>query len=73
LLFSSPSRRQKCLDTNWFRTLAEAKQIINAFRYEYNESHPHRALAGRTRKEFASQIAINRDLAETQTSRFLTL
>ena len=31
------------------------------------------AVAGRTRKEFASQIAINRDLAETQTSRFLTL
>jgi hypothetical protein len=34
---------------------------------------PHRALTNKTPMEFASQIAVNRDLAETKTSRFLTL
>ena len=31
------------LDAHWFTTLAEAKQIIEAWRQEYNESRPHRA------------------------------
>ncbi|WP_433964538.1 IS3 family transposase [Tunturiibacter gelidiferens] len=65
--------RSECLDTNWFQNLTEAKQIIEAWRREYNESRPHRALANRTPEEFTSQIAVNRDLAETKTSRFLTL
>jgi putative transposase len=65
--------RSECLDTNWFQNLTEAKQMIEAWRREYNESRPHRALANRTPEEFASQIAVNRDLAETKTSRFLTL
>ncbi|MFZ0661414.1 MAG: integrase core domain-containing protein, partial [Acidobacteriaceae bacterium] len=58
---------------NWFQTLLEAKHIIERWRYEYNESRPHRALADRTPAEFASQIAVNRDLAETKTGRELTL
>src|SRR5260370_2047151 len=65
--------RAEYLDTNWFQALAEAKQIIEAWRREYNESRPHRALANRTPEEFVSQVAVNRDLAETKTSRFLTL
>jgi putative transposase len=28
--------RSKCLDTNWFQSLAEAKQVIEAWRVEYN-------------------------------------
>ncbi|MFZ0661592.1 MAG: integrase core domain-containing protein, partial [Acidobacteriaceae bacterium] len=58
---------------NWFQTLLEAKHIIERWRYEYNESRPHRALADRTPAEFASQIAANHDLAETKTGRELTL
>ena len=65
--------RAECLDTNWLQTLAEGKQIIDSWKYEYNESRPHRALANRTPKEFARQIAVQRDPTETQTSRFLTL
>ncbi len=65
--------RAECLDTNWFQGLLEAKQLIEAWRQEYNVSRPHRALADRTPAEFASQIAVNRDLAETKTSRELTL
>ena len=65
--------RSECLDTNWFNNLEDARRIIEAWRREYNESRPHRALADRTPMEFASQIAARRDLAETKTSRFLTL
>ena len=65
--------RAECLDAHWFATLAEAKQLIELWRREYNESRPHRALANRTPTEFASQIAVNRDLAETKTSRSLTI
>lgn len=36
--------RAECLDTHWFGTLAEAKENIEAWRKEYNESRPHRAL-----------------------------
>ena len=65
--------RSECLDTNWFSNLEDAQQIIEAWRREYNESRPHRALANRTPEEFAIQIAVNRDLDETKTSQFLTL
>ena len=65
--------RAECLDINWFQALAEAKRIIHAWRSEYNESRPHRALANRIPREFANEIAVNRDLVETQTSRFPTL
>ena len=51
------SFRDECLDTNWFQSLPEARQAIEAWRREYNESRPHRALANRTPTEFASQIA----------------
>ena len=65
--------RAECLDAHWFQNLAYAKQIIETWRREYNESRPHRALANRTPEEFASQIAASRDLTEPKTSRFLTL
>jgi putative transposase len=54
--------RSECLNTHWFKTLAEAQQIIEAWRREYNESRPHRALGERTPHEFARQIAASRDL-----------
>ena len=65
--------RAECLDTNSFQSLREARQIIEAWRREYNESRPHRALAQRTPTEFASQIAASRDLAETTIGRELTI
>jgi putative transposase len=65
--------RAECLDTNWFQTLPEAKHIIEQWRQEYNVRRPHRAVADRTPAEFASQIALKRDLTETKTGRELTL
>ena len=40
--------RAECLDVHWFATLTEAKQLIEAWRREYNESRPHRSLGERT-------------------------
>lgn len=56
--------RRECLNAYWFGSLQEAKQLIEAWRQEYNESRPHRALAQRTPNEFARQIAAVRDSAE---------
>ena len=64
--------RAECLDTNWFASLPEARQIIEAWRQEYNVSRPHRALTDRTPAEFASQIAARRDLAEPKTAQELS-
>ena len=52
--------------THWFTTLAEAKEIIEAWRREYNESRPLRALEERTPHEFALQIAASCDLKGMQ-------
>jgi putative transposase len=40
--------RAECLDQHWFETLAEAKEVIEAWRVEYNEERPHRSLQQRT-------------------------
>jgi putative transposase len=57
--------RDECLNVHWFESLTEAKQLIEAWRREYNESRPHRALKESTPSEFASQYAASRILAET--------
>jgi putative transposase len=57
--------RDECLNVHWFESLFEAKQLIEAWRQEYNESRPHRALKDQTPSEFASQYAASRVLAET--------
>ncbi len=36
--------REECLDQHWFESLAEAQEVIEAWRVEYNEERPHRAL-----------------------------
>ena len=34
---------EKCLNVHWFASLEDAQQKIDAFRWDYNEHHPHRA------------------------------
>jgi putative transposase len=36
--------RQDCLNQHWFRSLEEARTIIEAWRQDYNANHPHSAL-----------------------------
>ena len=57
--------RSECLNIHWFMDMKEAKQLIEAWRQEYNESRPHASLDDRTPSEFVSQIAARRDLAAT--------
>jgi putative transposase len=57
--------RAECLDAHWFTSLSEAKQGIETWRREYNESRPHRALGERTPSEFAHEVAASRDLMGT--------
>jgi putative transposase len=54
--------RAECLDLHWFNDLREAKQRIEAWRQEYNESCPHGALGKRTPVEYASEIAAREKL-----------
>jgi putative transposase len=60
--------RSECLDAHWFASLAEARQVIEAWRQEYNESRPHRALGERTPNEIANEFAASRGLIGTQTT-----
>ena len=51
---------------DWFATLAEAKEDIEAWRREYNDSRPHRALGERTPNEFAKESAASHVLLRQQ-------
>jgi putative transposase len=60
--------RSECLGAHWFATLAEARQVIEWWRQEYNESRPHRALGERIPNEIASDFAASRELTGKQTA-----
>lgn len=46
--------RDECLNANWFTTLTDARQKIEAWRQDYNEQRPHSSLGYRTPREFAA-------------------
>ncbi|PYT95771.1 MAG: hypothetical protein DMG38_26105 [Acidobacteria bacterium] len=48
--------RDECLDEHWFTRLQEAKDIIEAWRKEYNEERPHSSLDDRTRVEYIQHL-----------------
>ena len=45
------SFRDECLNTNWFLSLEDAFEKINAWREEYNTFRPHSSLGGNTPDE----------------------
>ncbi len=45
--------KSECLDPHWFRSLDEARRIIEHWRVAYNETRPHTALRMSTPKAFA--------------------
>jgi len=49
--------RDECLDQNWFLDLAEAREITEDYRRDYNEERPHSALGNQTPNEFARRAA----------------
>ena len=42
------SFRDECLNVNWFLSLEDAREKINAFKEEYNHFRPHSALGNLT-------------------------
>ena len=49
--------RDECLSLEWFRSRAEAKVIIEAWRQHYNEVRPHSSLDYLTPNQFAARQA----------------
>lgn len=50
--------RDECLNENWFLSLQHAKVLIEAWRREYNEERPKKALGGLTPAAYARQLAM---------------
>ena len=48
------SVRTECLNENWFLSLEDAKEKIEAWRCDYNDHRPHSALGNLAPREFAS-------------------
>jgi putative transposase len=44
--------RDECLNEHWFLSLTDARQLVAAWRQDYNQQRPHSALDYRTPEEF---------------------
>ena len=51
------SFRLECLNQHWFRTIEEARQIIDDWRHHYNHERPHSTLNYMTPVVFAKREA----------------
>jgi putative transposase len=50
--------RDECLNTEIFSSLADAREKLEGWRHDYNETRPHSALADRTPGEFARRSGL---------------
>ena len=50
--------RDACLNEHVFLSLGEAREIITAWRHDYNHVRPHSSLGARTPREFADQQGV---------------
>ena len=50
--------RDECLNENLFATIAEAEEIIEAWRIDYNTGRPHSAIGNQTPAAFAAACAL---------------
>lgn len=46
--------RDECLNTNWFLSLKQAREVIEAWREDYNRVRPHSSLNNQTPTEYAN-------------------
>jgi putative transposase len=49
--------RAECLNENWFMSIDDARQKVEAWRRHYNEERPHSALGNLSPREFAASKA----------------
>jgi len=59
--------RDECLNENWFVSLTDARQTIEAWRTDYNTIRPHSGLADRTPAEFARELELTTPSTEPTT------
>jgi putative transposase len=57
--------RDECLNEHWFLSLADARQTVEAWRLDYNQSRPHSALGYRTPEAFRMAHTAPPDTAAT--------
>ena len=55
--------RAECLNASWFLSMADARERIEDWRRDYNETRPHTALGGLTPSAFAQQTYQARKVA----------
>ena len=51
--------RDECLNENWFLNLKDAQNIIESWRWDYNEHRPHTSLKGLSPDQFARNVQVN--------------
>jgi putative transposase len=49
--------RDECLNQHWFRSVEEARQLVESWRLDYNSIRPHSALGGRSPEEYLAALA----------------
>ena len=50
--------REECLNQNWFLSLEDAREKVEAWRQEYNRNRPHGALDNLAPEEFAGTVGV---------------
>ncbi|QDQ88131.1 IS3 family transposase [Alcaligenaceae bacterium SJ-26] len=65
--------RDECLNEHWFTNLPQAKVIIEAWRRQYNEERPKKALGGLTPAAYAGLLAVRTNtltIPDSKASRY---
>jgi putative transposase len=50
--------RQECLNENWFLSVADAQEKVEAWRKDYNGQRAHSALSNMTPEDFARHLSL---------------
>jgi putative transposase len=50
--------RDECLNENWFMSLKHAREVIEAWRKDYNETRPHGSLEGMSPREYLNNNGV---------------
>jgi transposase InsO family protein len=61
--------RDECLNVHQFTSMAEAHDILEAWRLDYNQRRPHSSLGHRTPNEFVAQRQVEQTVEEIRCSR----
>jgi len=60
--------RDECLSENWFKSLDEAREKIEAWRLDYNTTRPHRSLGQMTPREYREKVDFKNKEKKTELS-----